>query len=129
MVQTVKPPPVPPPPPELLTGTAVAGADVGSGDGSVVLVGRGVDVGMRWVGCGFKVAGGIGVRVGRRVGGTGVGVGSAPHAAAIRTSETRASRENRKMSERGINDLDENNWWAETSGWIIAWMETVVGKR
>lgn len=108
IVQTVKPPPpVPELPPELLTGTGVAGiADgVGEGEGSAVFVGARVAVGMIRVDGGLSVAGGIAVRVGRRVGGTGVGVGSAPHAI-IRTIKNE-NRANRARIRRGINDSNE----------------------
>lgn len=75
IVQTV----IPPPEAELFGGDFVAGACVGSGEGSVVAVGSAVAVGINSVDLGFKVAAGMGVRVGRRVG-AGVGVGSALHA-------------------------------------------------
>ncbi len=101
IVQTVSPPP---PPPELLAGTGVAGAGeaVGSGEGSSVCVGRRVAVGIAWVGWGLSVAGGMGVRVGRRVGGTGVGVGSALHATTSKVNN--ATSASKKSIKRGIND-------------------------
>jgi len=73
MVQTVTPPGAA----GLFCGALVGVGKVGVDKGSAVFVGKGVAVGMIWVGGGFNVAAGIGVRVGRRVGvGAGVGVGS-----------------------------------------------------
>lgn len=71
------------PPAGWVVGATTAGAAVTAtvGEGSVVAVG--VDVAARTasVARGFNVAAGTGVRVGLRVGGTGVAVGAAVHPA------------------------------------------------
>ena len=90
----------------------VAATVVLVGDGSTVSVGRGVAVGMIRVACGLSVAGGRGVRDGRRVG-TRVGVGWGPHDAKARKNkeirELRAMRELRELARRGIRNSIRGN--------------------